>query len=211
MVVEGSEAARTYWRSRCHRHRPAHDNHPPHVLSQLQFELESSLLAHLVSTPAEAASVVRSMRFAFEDEQFIDFATCLQYLCHRGNLVPDVCVVAAPTVCYDRHQRCVVWARQGMCESGPHAGYMSSYCRMSCNQCNMGQQGFCHNHDMDCNDYYDRGWCRSQREFMEATCPQICGFCCLLRCVVKRVVSRVLQRRGTGTSCSERWFVGYET
>ena len=109
-------------------------------------------------------------------------------------------------MCYDRHQRCMVWAREGLCEAGPHVGYMTSYCRMSCQQCGMAQHDFCHNHDMDCNDYYDKGWCRSRHEFMEATCPQICGFCGLRSCAVVMLDSPS-QRLATGTSCSGRWFV----
>ena len=82
---------------------------------------------------------------------------------------------AAPTVCYDRHQRCMMWARQGLCEA--HPGYMTTYCRLSCGHCNLDSEHYCYNHDTNCNWFAREGKCKTDREFMEASCPQICNFC----------------------------------
>jgi hypothetical protein len=54
---------------------------------------------------------------------------------------------------------------------------MTTYCRMSCNHCNMDVEFFCHDHDSNCPYHYTRGDCRTSREAMEETCPKSCHFC----------------------------------
>ena len=54
---------------------------------------------------------------------------------------------------------------------------MTTYCRMSCNHCNMDAGYYCYNHDSRCYDFAKEGRCRTDAKFMHAACPRICNFC----------------------------------
>lgn len=84
------------------------------------------------------------------------------------------------SICYDRHPKCKVWATEGLCEAEQpisHIGYMTTYCRESCDHCTTNFAEYCYNHDERCAAWAAAGKCRAEKDMMSQTCQRACHLC----------------------------------
>uniref|UniRef100_A0A914HLP2 ShKT domain-containing protein n=1 Tax=Globodera rostochiensis TaxID=31243 RepID=A0A914HLP2_GLORO len=125
-----------------------------------------------------------------------DEEVCYNGICQRGrcvdtNMEPPTTRPPPPTTfqppkqsqvaCYNEHECCSLWADKGECER--NSGYMSSWCKASCRQCqvdyDMNQE--CTNRHPNCGQWSNEGQCQRNQFWMTENCRQACGKCQVTR------------------------------
>ena len=113
-------------------------------------------------------------------------------------------------ICYDRSLHCEDWAREGECAN--NIGYMTTYCRMSCDHCRMDRDHVCVDFDHRCREWaYQHNQCKENKAFMAVTCPRSCHECCLLPLDILHIIlttaSTRREQQDTSCYCSDSEFL----
>ncbi|XP_038073164.1 uncharacterized protein LOC119741479 [Patiria miniata] len=83
-------------------------------------------------------------------------------------------------MCQDSDPICSELAKEGNCETG----WIKANCKKSCNVCSATDKEqttstatICEDIGPFCTDFADKGDCTNNTEYMEANCPESCGYC----------------------------------